>query len=73
MEDDPNFFGKGKRTSILLKMEAGFFFVMEDNLNLFVKGRQPSFFINRRQTQFLSLMEDDFKFVCKWKTISICL
>ena len=41
MEDDPNFFGKGKRTSILLKMEAGFFFVMEDNINLFVKGRRP--------------------------------
>jgi hypothetical protein len=45
---------------------------MEDNLNFLVDGRRPPFFIYRRQPQFLLLMEDDLKFGCKWKIISIC-
>ena len=41
--------------------------------HFFVNGRRSQFFGNRKRPQFLLLIEDDLKFVCKWKTFSICL
>ena len=45
---------------------------MEDDLNYFLNGRRPQFlFVNGRRPQLFASMENDLKFVLKWKTTSI--
>ena len=48
------------------------FLKMEDDLNIFENGRRPQkFFENGRRPQYFGTMEDDLKFLEKWKTTSI--
>ena len=47
---------------------------MEDNLNFMYNGRRHKFSYyleNGRQRQFVGKMEDDLKYLAKWKTTSI--
>ena len=66
---------KGRRLQICLEMEENLKKIYEWKtiLHFLVNGRQPQFLVKRMQPQFFWLMKDNFNFVCKWKTISICL
>ena len=64
MEDDLNFLGKWKTTSILRQIgkQSQFFRQMEETSIFSANGRRP---------QLLRQTEDDLKFLGKWKTTSI--
>ena len=83
MEDDLNFvvngsiliflFVKERQPKSFCEWKTTSIYVNGRRPQCYVNGRQPKLFVNRGRPHFFLLMEDGFKFVCKWRTISICL